>query len=114
MHYRTYWNSLWSAQLSFQTIRECPWYSWLVWVHHVHDTAQSEYRGHEGTEQNSAPTRLEVGVLLWGEHTQDIVILVDRLAVVASLLLVPPVAVRITELALHRGRVDIAAVLHLR
>lgn len=52
-----------------------------------------------------------MGVCLSGEDTQDIIVLVDGLAVVAALLLVPPVGVRVTELALDRGRVGVLSVL---
>lgn len=50
-------------------------------------------------------------VLEWREHSHDIVVLVEWLAVVTALLLVPPVGVWIAELALDGRWVDIAAVL---
>lgn len=53
----------------------------------------------------------EVRVFFGGEHAVNVVVLVDGLAVVASFLLVPPVAIGVTELALQRGRVDVAAIL---
>ena len=50
-------------------------------------------------------------VLIRTEDTKDVVILVDRLAEIASLLLIPPVTIGIAELALYCGRVDVATVL---
>jgi len=41
-----------------------------------------------------------VRVLLRREDTQDVIVLVQRLAVVSAFLLVPPVCVRVAELAL--------------
>ena len=55
-----------------------------------------------------------MGVWLVREDTKDIVVLVDGLAKVAAFLLVPPVAVRVAEGALHCGRVLVSAVLFAR
>ena len=53
-----------------------------------------------------------MGVLLRTENTEDIVILVDWLAKVASFLLIPPVGVGVAELAFHGRRVGVVSVLH--
>ena len=45
------------------------------------------------------------------EEAENIIVFVDGLAEVAALLLVPPVRVRVAELPLLRGRVDVASVL---
>ena len=46
-----------------------------------------------------------------GEHAEDIVVLVDGLAEVPPLLLVPPVGVGVPELPLNPGRVGVGSVL---
>ena len=48
---------------------------------------------------------------MWSEHAKDIVILMDGLAKVAALLLIPPVGVWIAVLALYARRVDVATIL---
>ena len=48
------------------------------------------------------------------EHAKDIMVLMNWLAEVAALLLVPPVTIGVAELALYRGRIDVAAVLDNR
>lgn len=45
------------------------------------------------------------------EHAENVIIFVDRFAIVPALLLVPPVAVRVTMLPILSRRVDVAAVL---
>lgn len=52
-----------------------------------------------------------MGVLLRTEDTQDIIVLMDRLAKVPPLLLVPPAFVGVSELALLTGRVRVVAIL---
>lgn len=54
-----------------------------------------------------------MGVLVGGEDAEDVVVLVDELAEVAALLLVPPVGVGVAELALLGRGVGVAAVLLL-
>jgi hypothetical protein len=52
-----------------------------------------------------------VGVFMGREQTENIVVLVYRLAKVSSLLLVPPVGIGIAKLSGHSGRVYVAAIL---
>jgi hypothetical protein len=52
-----------------------------------------------------------VVIVVERKHAEDIVVLVARFAVIASLLLVPVVAVWITLSSLFRWRIDIATVL---
>ncbi len=54
-----------------------------------------------------------MGVFLRGKDSQDVFVLVHRFAEVAALLFVPPLRVRITELALERGGLEVAPVLVL-
>lgn len=55
-----------------------------------------------------------MGVLLGTEHTEDVVILVHRLAKVALLLRIPPATVWISVGTLQRGRVGVVVVLPSR
>jgi hypothetical protein len=55
--------------------------------------------------------RSDMGVLLRTEDTQDIIVLMDQLAKVPPLLLVPPAFVGVSELALLTGRVRVVAIL---
>lgn len=69
--------------------------------------------------EDSAPARGKVSVVIRSEDTEDVVILVHRLAVVSLLNGVPPFAVRITMLPLDRKgrcerRVRVVAVLRGR
>jgi hypothetical protein len=52
-----------------------------------------------------------MSVFLWREDTENIVVLMHSLTPVAALLLVGPVAVRIAELTLDGGWINVAAVL---
>lgn len=55
---------------------------------------------HETSHQHAAPAGREVCVFLGREDSENVVVFVQGLAVVTAFLLVPPVAVRIAELAL--------------
>lgn len=50
-------------------------------------------------------------IIVQRQRPKNIVILVNRLAIVPPLLLVPPVAIRIAIPPLLNGRVDVAAIL---
>ena len=52
-----------------------------------------------------------MGVLLRTEHSQDIIVLVHWLSEVPSLLLIPPVAVRVSELPLDGRGILVVAIL---
>lgn len=75
------------------------------------DSHKTEDSGDEAANLKDSDARSGVSVLKWSEHSQDIVVLVKWLAVVTTLLLIPPVGVWIAELALNSRWVDIAAVL---
>jgi hypothetical protein len=82
----------------------------------VHHRAQSAKSRDEAAHEDHTPAGGEVCVLLRGEDAEDVVVLVDGFAVVAALLLVPPVAVGVAELALDgqggsEGGVGVVAVL---
>lgn len=100
-----------AAQLSLQAAGESPGHTRLVGVKLGNNSTEDTDTGNESAEQDGAETRLEVGVGLSAEDTEDVVVFVDRLAVVAAFLLVPPVAVWVAELALLGGRVGVLAVL---
>ena len=59
-----------------------------------------------------------MGILVWREDAEDVVVLVDGLAVVAHFLLVPPIGVGVAKLALEwkgrgEGGIGIAAILRV-
>lgn len=77
----------------------------------MNDSHKTEDSGDEAADLEDSDAWSGVGVLEWGEHSQNIVVFMKWLAVVTTLLLVPPVGVWIAELALNSRWVDIAAVL---
>lgn len=103
--------SILSTQLSLQTIRPGPRYTGLVGVELVNNAHEDSDRSNKSAEEHGTEARLEVGVGLGGEDTEDIIVLVDGFSVVTTFLLVPPVSVRVTELALDWGWVGVLAVL---
>lgn len=107
----SYQQSTRSAQFLLQTIRKGARSTRLVRVELLDGVAKASERGDKRAKQDPAPVRREVGVVPSTEHAVEIVVLVEGLAQVATLLLVPPVCVRVAVLALHRRRVDVAAVL---
>lgn len=108
----TYAHSAGTAQFLLQAIDESPRCAGLVGAEIVGDATETTESSPEGAEEDPAPVGLEVSVFLRGEDGKDVVVLVDGLAVVAAFLLVPPVAVRVAELALDGRGVDVAAVLY--
>lgn len=100
-----------SPQLPLQPPRKRPRHARLVRVELINYSAEAEDAGDEGAQQHEAEARLVVGVGFGRKDAQDVVVLVDGLAVVAALLLVPPVGVGVAELALDGWGVDVAAVL---
>lgn len=50
-------------------------------------------------------------IILGGKHPQDVVVFMNRFSIIPTLLLVPPVGVRVAELAGYGWGVDVAAVL---
>ncbi len=56
-------------------------------------------------------SRFKVRVFLRGKHAENVVVLMDWFAIIASLLFIPPVGIWVTELALFGGWIDVAAIL---
>ena len=108
---KTYAQSAGTTKFLLQTINVSLRCAGLVRTEVVGKGAATAKNGPEGAEKDPAPAGGEVGVLLWREDGKNVVVLVEGFAVVAALLLVPPIAVRIAELALDGRRVDVAAIL---
>ena len=100
-----------SSQLGLQSVGEGPRNTRLVGVGYPHNTHKTENSCDKCAEQYGAPAGGKVVVRLGGKDTEDIVVLVDRLAIVAAFLLVPPVAVGITKSALLGWWVGVCTVL---
>lgn len=78
---------------------------------HLHDAAETE-GGRDGeSPKYSTPARGEMVIIVQSEDAENIVILVNRLAKVPPLLLVPPVAIRVAVSSLLNYGVDVAAIL---
>lgn len=84
-----------------------------IGVDQAHRSTHAKKSHHEGAKQHASPAGREVVIVMEGNRTQDIVILVYGLAVVAAVLLVPPVAVGVTLAAKLARGVDVATVLPL-
>lgn len=69
-----------------------------IWIESIRHGHEHTHSAHEASNQDTTPTRLEVRVLLWSEDSEDVVVFVQWFAVVATFLLVPPVAVGVAEL----------------
>lgn len=108
-----YRHSIGTTQLLFQTINVGLGHTGLVGVVKADNTAQAQEGHNEHSEVEEALAGADVVVLLGTEDTENLVILVDRLAEVTLLLLVPPAAVGISELTLHAGRVLVVAILDM-
>ena len=108
----THGHSTRAAELPIKTTRESSRDRCLVGVELTDSTHQDEDGSDKGTEEEGTVAGLEVGVGFGREETKSVVVLVDGLAKVATLLLVPPVAVRVAEGALDCWRVDVSTVLY--
>lgn len=100
-----------TSQLSLKPTLKLSWERWPVGVEGLDTKKNTAQRNEERANLHQALAGGNPGVLVWGEHAEDIVVLVDGLAIVSPLLLVPPVGVRVAELALDRGRLDVSTVL---
>ena len=89
----TYWNSQGASQFLLQSIRIRLRYTNLVWIIHPSNGHQPKHGGYKSPHQHSTPAWFEMRVLFGREDAEDIVVFVNGFAVVASLLLVPPIAV---------------------
>lgn len=110
----TYGQSIGASQLLLQTVDVGLGDTRLVRVVKADNTNKAQESNDEASEVEEALAGANVGVLLGTEHTENIVILVHRLAEVALLLRIPPTTVGISVGALHCGRVGIVVVLPLR
>lgn len=107
----TYSYSPLSTQLLLQPVRKCPRYSRPIRIREVNRSAKCSYRRNKAAHQDKAKAWLVMCVLFGRKNAHDIVVFVHWLAIIASFLLVPPVGVGITELALDWRRIDVAAIL---
>lgn len=108
---QTYPNSTSSSEFLLQASLKLAGVRLLVRIDSLHHPAQAEHGSNENGGLEETLRRRDPGVLVRAEQAQCIVVLVHRLAVVPPLLLIPPVGVRVAELSLDLGRVDVAAVL---
>ena len=112
MDLSTYRNSTGTAKFPIKTTREGSGNAGLVGIELTDNAHKDEDGCDKGTEEDGTVTGLEVGVWLGREDTKSVVVLVDGLAEVTTLLLVPPVAVRVAEGAFDCWRVDVSTVLY--
>lgn len=110
--YGTHPQCSWSAELCLQAIREGSRRTWFVRVCEVHNSAHASAYSDGTANQEKGFSGSEMRIFLGREHTQNVVVFVYWLPKVPPLLLVPPVAVRISKLPLYWRRVDVAAVLY--
>jgi hypothetical protein len=101
-----------ATQLLVQAVWECPGSTRLVGIEKADYTAESEKSYDESTELEQALAGGHMGILLGTENAQNFVLLMDGFAKVSPFLLVPPVAVRVSECTLDAGRVLVATVLY--
>lgn len=107
----TYRHGIGASKLLLQTIGIGLGDARLVRVVETDNTAESQKGSNKYSKVEETLAGSDVGILLRAEDTENLVLLVDRFAKVTLLLLVPPTAVGISELALHTGRVLVAAIL---
>ena len=107
----TYGHGIGTAQLLLQSTGVGLGNTRLVGVAVAHNATDTQEGSDEDAEVEEALASTDVGILLGGEDTENFVLLVNRLAKVSLLLLVPPSAVGVSELSLHARRVAVATVL---
>lgn len=100
-----------ATELPLQPVLKLAWEGRPVGVRRLDHVADAQEGGDEGCDLDEALARADPGVYVRREDAQLVVVLVDGLAEVPPLLLVPPVAVRVAELSLDRGGLDVASVL---
>lgn len=110
----THPHSVWPPKFLLESIREGARDAGFIRVEEAHGAAKAQEGGDEAAKMEESLARRDVSVLLRTEDAQDIVILVDRLAKVAPLLLVPPFTVGVAECTLDARRVRVVAVLETR
>lgn len=100
-----------TSQLLLQTIRISLGNARLVGVVEADNAAKAQEGSDEHSQMEETFAGGDVGILFRAEDTENLVVLVNWLAKVALLLLIPPAAIWVSELALHLGRVLVAAIL---
>lgn len=108
----TYSNGTLSSQLSLQASLKLAWGCWHVRVDCFDRVTYAEESRDKDSNLRQSLSRSNPCVFICCEHAQGVVVLVQRLSEVLPLLLVPPIAVRVTELPLYRGRLDITTILY--
>jgi hypothetical protein len=109
---QTYPHSAHTTQFSIQPALVLFRHSRSIGICQVYRPAERRNTTQETEPHYASPGWSHVVVLIQRENTQNIVILVHWLAPVASVLLVVPVAVGISLLAVDARRVDVASVLY--
>ena len=100
-----------SSELLLQTISIGLRSTGLVRVVEADNAAKAQEGNDKGSQVEEALAGGDVGILLGTKDTENLVVIVDRLAEVSLLLRIPPAAVGISERSLHAGRVLVAAIL---
>ena len=103
-----------TAQLSVQTTFIFLGERWSIGVEIVDRKAQRTDATEKAEPHNTSSCWGHMCVFVQREHSQNIVVLVNRFAPVPPLLLVRPVAMGVAELSLDFGWVDVAAILYRR
>lgn len=107
----TYGSGVSTAQFLFQATRVSLGNARLVRIEEADNAAHAQESHNEAAKVEGTLAGADVGILLGTEDTEDFVLLMDRLAKVALLLLVPPAAVGVSESTLLTGRVSVVVVL---
>jgi hypothetical protein len=107
----TYPDSTRATQFNLQATLKLSRVRRLVRVGQLDRKANAQEDHDECANLHETLAWLDPSVLVRAKHSHNIVILVDRLAIVPPLLLVPPVGVRVSELTLDARGVLVATVL---
>jgi len=107
----SYRSCIGTTQLLLQTIGVGLGNAGLVGVVEADNAAHTQESGDEHAEVEETLASADVGILLRTENTENLVLLVDGLAKVSLLLLIPPAAVRVSESALRARRVLVTTIL---
>lgn len=109
----TYYHSTRASQFLLHSIREGSRDCWPVRIVEFDSSDDAQEARHKDSKVEESLARTGMGVLLRTEDTQDIVVFMDRFSKVPPLLFIPPVAVGISELTLHTGRVGVVTILEV-
>lgn len=112
IHLNTHQQRPFSAQLPIQPTRKGPLHRRLIRIIQADNPTETGHNTDKASQEEEPLSSGEMGVFVGGEHAQDVVIFVYGFPKVSTLLLVPPVAVGVAELALLRGWVGVTSVLY--